>query len=419
MKKAIIIVLILSSVILVNLIQCKPGKETIKTPPVTAPAWWFKDSSTPAPDDAGPFLNLNANDSTFHLWAWQKFLSLTRTAEPRAPFEGLIQIDTAINPIAGCNYLNDTLQLVDSLQAFSHLPVYDKQNKALLYSIMVNREMFDFQHYYLSVFKRIFKNCYSLHLPDSLTDLRVQDSLHAHKLDSLNYPVGALVLKTSWIRCSDIPNPDDYYTTWAVVSTAKGIHRERVALLGMHVVGRVSNHPEFIWSTFEHDSIAPNYPWQKKWPQNTKDTVVSQNSYLLYDGKTPIQNCLDTSRAKHNLFTNVFNMFPLGEARSFVYHIDPKKSYPADTLPNRADSLDHLNMQSINASVHQQLKKTKGPWSHYFYKGAIWLNAVNHSFGPGQSSFYVLTNKSLLGTRAFSNITMETYTQLDYMGVYD
>jgi hypothetical protein len=111
-------------------------------------------------------------------------------------------------------------------------------------------------------------------------------------------------------------------------------------------------------------------------------------------------------------------MFPLGEAWSFMYHTTSTQPPPADTLPNSLDRMDYSNVVSLNKSVHEQLEKTKGPWEHYFYKGAVWLDATKHSFVPGNPNYYLLTDTALRGGRALSNITMETFTQLDYTGNY-
>jgi hypothetical protein len=254
MKKNIIFTVLAASVIIMQFTMCKHGSNgygNTKFGNSVAPAFWFQNPTTPPPSDSGLFTNLNAGDTAFHLWAWQKFLSLTRSNEKMAPFQSLFQVDSAGHPL---DTIGGILKLNDSLQAVSHWPLYDKHNRALLYSIQINKKMYHFLHDYLSVFEGIMHYYYSQNLRSGQMDTLVQDSLHACKYDSLNFPVGAFVIKTAWIRSSDIPDPDNFYNTMADVYSANGkCTREKVSLVGMHIVGRVLNHPEFIWSTFEHD----------------------------------------------------------------------------------------------------------------------------------------------------------------------
>lgn len=422
MKKSIVFSFLAAGVIILQFSMCKHGNSgygNAITGSSVAPSFWFQNPTTPPPSDTALFTSLTPGDTAFHLWAWQKFLSLTRSSEQIAPFQRLFQVDSAGNPI---DTAGGILKLTDSLQAVSHLPLYDKHDRALLYAIQINKKMYRFLHDYLSVFVRIMHNCYNLDISDSLKDLAVQDSLNKYKYDSLDFPVGSLVLKTAWIRTSDAwKDSNNYYNTWADIYSANGkCSRERVSLVGMHIVGTVLNHPEFIWSTFEHDDLAPGYNWDTvtKWPADTSKPVLSNTDYLLYNKGTPMSACLNTNLAMHKSFTNVFNMFPLGEAWSFMYHVNSSLNPPADTLPDKLDITDHSNVVSLNKSVHEHLEKVKGPWSHYFYKGAVWLNAAYHSFGPGNPNYYLLTDSALNGGRALSNITMETFTQTDYTGIY-
>ena len=46
-----------------------------------------------------------------------------------------------------------------------------------------------------------------------------------------------------------------------------------LALVGIHIVGTVQNHPEFVWSTFEHILNAPDAPY---YYTNRKGEVAKQ-----------------------------------------------------------------------------------------------------------------------------------------------
>lgn len=404
MKKTLVTSLtVLSAVfILLEISECSPAPEgTVSNalPGVVAPASWFTGETTAAPSDVVPFNDPNVSDSAFHLWSWQKFLSLTRNASGIAPFEGYVQVDNFLNPVG------DTILLSDSSQAGTHGVLYDKSNRAILYTIHVNQQMFNFQNENLAKFREIMAKYDGNPKRDSL----VQADLLSTGLDTLNYPIGSIELKTSWILVSDISNPSDYYTTNAIVQTAAGTSVQQVALLGMHIVGRVANHPELIWATFEHDGLVPDYPWANTPVQDTINAVPSQSDFVFYTGGTTVANCpMNNGPKSPATFTNLFNMFPLGIARSFL----------SDSIPSPRDSSNNFNTATLNESVHAQLEKVSGPWKHYFYKGSVWLSVPNNVLHPGNGYIGGLNVAYLRGSRAVSNITMETFAQLEYSHIY-
>jgi hypothetical protein len=354
-----------------------------------APASWFAQASTPAPDDYGPFADTTTTtDCDFHLWSWQKFLSLTRSADGKAPFQSLVQVSNDLDP------LGPVLQLSDVTQAGTHGTLYDKTNTPIYYSIYVNQQMYDFQKLYLPQFAG--------HI----------DSLQKYHLDTLSFPVGCFEVKASWIMATSLSSAElpNYYTTNAVFRAAPDVMPEtlKVALLGMHIVAKVDNHPELVWATFEHDAMAPDYNWATG--KDTVSKVLDSVNYLFYNANTPINQCpMNNSQGNPATpqFSSIYNMFPLGMAESFT----------AANLPSKKDLANNANIQAINASVSTQLQKTSGPWSHYFYKGALWLDdPVAPGFGPGKGYLGNLTNPFLRGSRALSNITMETFAQVNFSG---
>lgn len=383
----------------VQFLSCGPDIPFVTPPPnVVAPALWFANSTTPLADSVTPFVDKNANDTVFHLWAWQEFLALTRSDEKKAPFENLIQVDpTGIR-------LGDTIFLPDSTQAGTHGVLYDQKNRAIFYTIHVNKTMYDFQQEQLTVFSGI----YSHFNTNAKRDQLIQDSLHTAHLDTLNFPVGSIEVKTAWILATSLPSIDGYYITPAKLVTAQDTIVVKVALIGMHITGRVENHPESIWATYEHTGLAPDYDWSKKGYPLLGDTV-SHDNFLFYQKNNVIGNCLMNNNAATSPgFNNIFNIYPMGMIRSFT----------SDSVPNARDLSDNANVLSLNKSVLANLEKESGPWKNYFYKGAVWLNHDNSTLQPGNDTIGNLDNPSLRGARALSNLTMESYAQLDFTGNY-
>lgn len=368
---------------------------------VPAPASWFTESTTAAPNDHTPFLSKHAPNEVFHLWAWQKFLSLTRSANKIAPFQEYVQVNN--NLVS----LGDTIELSDSTQAGTNGVLYDSTaaNRAIYYTIHVNQKMFDFQQEYLPKFTAI----YNQYKGSASRDAQIQQQLNALGYNKLSYPEGCVELKTSWILADSLKEGmKEYYTTWAKMTTANGTSVVKVALLGMHIIGTVANHPEFIWSTFEHDNLMPDYKWDHAGYPLLGDTLSDKN-FLFYKKNNVIGNCLmNNNPATFSGFYNCFNIYPLGIARSFT----------SNAVPTERDLSNNAGIVSLNANVKRALAKKKEVWQHYFYKGAIWLDYPNNAYKPGNGYLGLLSVKALNGTRALSNNTMETFSQLNFSGNY-
>lgn len=390
MKKLLLILTIIAVIVTAIILSTNDKRKNY----LTAPKSWFEKPTTESPSDVVPFTDKNVSDTAFHFWSWQKFLSLTRTNDEKAPFENLIQVDNYGNEIGSTIILNDTTQ------AGSGAVLYDKSNHPIYYTIHFNQSMYDFQEKYQSIFADIIKKYKSSDSPD--TD--IQRELNKLGLDTLNFPVGSSILKTSWILASSLPSTDGYYVTNGVFSS-DSTKTVKIALIGMHIIGRVYNHPEFIWATYEHESLAPSYSWEESgYPR--LDQVISDKNFVFYDSATNFNNCIMMNGSSS--FNSVFNIYPRGMVISFV----------GEEYPNRKDVDNDENVFSLGGSVKKELKKEKSLWQNYFYKGSVWLDAVDTDFGPGNPNIGSLTNKSLKGNRAISNITMETYTQLFFNGIY-
>jgi hypothetical protein len=119
----------------------------------------------------------------------------------------------------------------------------------------------------------------------------------------------AMELKTSWVRADTLANKEDYFRiigyvpeyaqpagvtvpTLAPIHTSTDPQPVELALVGMHVVGTVQHHPEFVWASFEHVDNAPNAPYYY-YPKNSdtpKRTVDPKGSYLFTDAGTDPAN---------------------------------------------------------------------------------------------------------------------------------
>ena len=316
---------------------------------------------------------------------------LTQEPTPgRARFEDLIQVSNQMQA------LGPVLILEDSSQAGTHTILVDKSNRSIYYSVYMDSSMYHFSKQYVDSFRL---KCFTKGKLDS-------NLVNQYGYDTLNYPVGAFELKAAWILTSSLSSEQkqQFYRTQAVL---KGKPVE-VALVGMHVVGRVINHPELIWATFEHKGAAPTYTWATNTMVDSLiDTtqILSNNDYLFYNANTPVSGC-------------VINK-PAGVVGTFqsIYHVFEHGTQPAypGILPNlqEQDTVNLANIKSINASVFAQLNPSE-VWSNYAYFGSIWIDPTTAPLTPGNGNLGSLFAPNLRGSRALSNIAAETYIQYQY-----
>ena len=121
-----------------------------------------------------------------------------------------------------------------------------------------------------------------------------------------------------------------------------------MALVGLHVVGVVQGHPEFVWATFEHDKNAPDIV-----PDGTNfrtSSFAATTPFTFYKPNTLASTCNNANNDPVSLvsatqalspLTNVIRQFALGGG----------------------DAVDTGNVTSLNASVHAGLLASQSVWA--------------------------------------------------------
>jgi hypothetical protein len=370
-----------------------------------APKSWFPHSTTPEPDFHAPH-----KDCDFHQWGWQTFLWLTQpTGKGRIRLLDLPPADDLFQAGKGPPTLNAAAlealksrvlvltprvaksdaptRTTDVRQAGSRGLLVDQKGRAVQYAVHVTPAFYQFVRS-----NRLFlKDNYLKASPKS------------------NFPVRSVVVKSSWRVLSPDKDAPGFFTTTAEVPTLvckngketctgddiviDRARRERVtvALVGLHVVGVVEDHPEFVWSTFEHVNNAPDLP-------ETMDRdcpcPVDDKPYTFYAAKTFARDCnlgnagsvkLDAKMKQLSPPTNVFRLFPYGGG----------------------DDADRGNVKSLNESVHAQLA-ADSVWRNYFQVGSLWFERCN-DLEPGLEGPKILRRST--GSVRLANTTMETFAQ--------
>ena len=354
---------------------------------------WFPHAQTPAPPegDGSPFDVSSTTNCIFHQWSWQKFLWLTKPLASGNPLfiDSLKQVNKymePVSPIAGISLvLDDSLQAGGTNVVLTSNSNYgnDKKSHTVYYSIFAN-----------DILSKTSKQ---------MKDLIVNKPALIN--NNLVFPVGSLELKISWIDINSLPASEvkNYYTRTAILMPSK--QKVTVALLGMHVVGVVKNHPEFIWATFEHKNLAPNYDWKSTVNQDVPVTSSSDMLFFKKGYSATYKNLVYNAANKNN--ENVFTVYQRGV---------PKIAGDNYMNVSQTEPVNDQNIMMLNKCANAGLTDV---WQNYFYNGSIWINTDGLSPQAQADTIVALgynigntTPGSIArGSVAAFNITMETFQQ--------
>ncbi|MBQ4834901.1 hypothetical protein [Pseudoalteromonas luteoviolacea] len=242
----------------------------------------------------------------------------------------------------------------------------------------------------------------------------------------------AMEIKTSWVDASTVdasrylvidakvPSYDRKSTTkWALQKDAMV---KRLALVGMHVVGTVTGHPEMVWATFEHLDNAPD---QKFYYLNDKGKLVKQGFDASGDwtfakintrASTEIQEfqvvakersdklkCGVNQRCKKGDIVATANVIQ----ENNVIRQNPWGSAPISSSNNVLRS--NTDLISLNHSILPLLKGVGDVRANYFQVGSIWT--ATGQIPENDETPADPKDNIFRGSLSLSNATMETFHQ--------
>ncbi len=386
---------------------CDTNPEWFTSPVGTNPAEQGKDS---------PFAFVNGQDEStncdFHQWSWNSFLKLTQE-DDSAPGglsmfgKGFWQVDNSLVPyFAPWNDLlnptglrpSDTLILEDVNQAGPGDPqIFGKYGN--------------------------FPVHFSIHVNNTFMTSALEHPVADPKAE---FSIGSLELKVAWMDLNSLEKilPGIDLTQYFYIRNAiyksdnKYLGTMPAAMIGMHVVGVVENHPEFIWATFEHQMLAPDYyvsgdTFKKSTEYLQQDNIVSTtNSFLLYVTGSRVEQANLTYPAGETT-TNSFRLYQYGVPNGNPYVAGKNSDYVGAPDQQKRDAENFNNIAHLNGLVRDKLTSENSIWRNYFYSGSIWLSTEKYNFANGISGSIVGSgaNDSLRGSLAVANMSMETYTQ--------
>ncbi len=244
----------------------------------------------------------------------------------------------------------------------------------------------------------------------------------------------SMELKTSWVDASTIPSGEleDYLTISAEVPnyvkktdqvwSLDGTTDKELAMVGMHIVGTVQNHPEMVWATIEHFNNAPDdaYSYDNIAGGTTAVPMPTSGEWLFapteFGGdESNVENAKIFSKPSSDIpaCNTVPTICQPGDivatgsntiSPSFTLRDNPWGS-AATGATGIEDPENNAELISINNDVLGFLPEGDVR-SNYFLSGAVWTKDGNiPTFSSGGPAF---TQK---GSLSLANSTMETYHQ--------
>jgi len=179
----------------------------------------------------------------------------------------------------------------------------------------------------------------------------------------------------------------------------------QVALVGLHVVGYVEHHPEFLWATFEHVNNSPAFP-DGTFAFSDQSNA---NAFTFYAAGTPFSKdkiLVSNQPAKQGdppLLTFDENT----QTFSPVTQVVQMNQTGGNTEPNGPANITAVNQAS------QKVMQGKSAWqANYFLVGTAWLEPDTYiASNPDITNTSVQWNKKAKGSVALANMTAETFMQ--------
>jgi hypothetical protein len=240
--------------------------------------------------------------------------------------------------------------LASDVQAFTNERLVDQNGQNTWYDVKLNRVYFDY------VFSNQFFNINNQ--PKSISFPASSNTTREH---------GTLKVKAAWkvMGGQNSNQPDDvekFYTTDALIfnKTQNTCAKQTMGLVGLHVVMKTEQLPQWMWATFEHVKNAPTQG----------ETPTGKYNFFNVNCKNCTQNS-PPSTTTDNTPTQVLRVVPINS-----------------------------NADSANSTFQAALKTLRvgNVWANYQLVDAQWGESATPLGEPNQPDF-------------LANTTIETYLQ--------
>jgi hypothetical protein len=240
----------------------------------------------------------------------------------------------------------------------------------------------------------------------------------------LEFRTGSLELKSAW-QIVEGPIPPNYITVVATIPWLKneadgtGVsvddshppQKVVLALLGLHVIVAIDDHPEFIWATFEHADVSDLTKLQgfvdvapavTENPSPGKAVVLADanRDYTLYEKGLDPTKANDVQSAETIQIDEATQKFSKSTS---VYRVFPGSNSKGSTEDEAVSDLneDFGRMFNDRDPGKADLRR------NYRLVGAVWINDPTKNFA--EKLFF--KDDVLAGEDRLSNMAMESFTQ--------
>jgi len=398
-------------------------------------ATWFKDSTVSengvvTPANSVDFIHNNNCD--FYKWSERMFLWMTSKADAKQTvFESpeFYSVSPATNGkrvlvphkkgllLKASANIDKTGKIISEEGQATDDVLMDANGNLVYYITMVNDVYAEFLKAVDQKFMKGTTFPTTKKERDSIFAFATQNGVKLKNPNAL-----ALEIKTSWVDAAKVKKSEDFVLINATIPVynkvndslwiIKGERKAQLALVGMHIVGSASGHPEMVWATFEHKRNTPNAAYQYLNKDNETITVVpDQGNDWLFNN-----NINDTTNVSHMTFAGDSIKAKTG------YTISPSNTLrtkpwgsAVDVQPNAEDASPAAANSEIIAINNAIISKLKGNdiRKNYLFIGATWTDSGTgpngYSYNPKVDSLKV--NGVAIGTSQLANSTMETYVQ--------
>jgi hypothetical protein len=354
----------------------------------TANSSWVNNPTLPS--------SLNeSNRCNFDIFSWQSFLALAQvgdTGTGQLVFETYMDTDGMFpktgKPVAWGSE-PWPLTLTEITQAGSLNDLFDQNGNEVHYDMSVNQSMYN----YINTNMLYNSTCFNagttnIHMPPTSSTDTTNESIE---------------LKTAWLPMANC-NPKQYHCVTALIDGQKAT----VGLIGLHIVHKLPDHQEWIWSTFEHVANAPDCAKITNPPAGYTTWNFFRTGFV-----TAGSACSPCPSEDGSGCTSTQCNMPTAQIPN-ICRVTPLATVACNTGDTNLND-DPNNTACLNASV-QSILGSGSVWSNYQLVGTIWFkpgmsapNNVNPPFPPtGQT---IVGNQQTSGDEMLANSVMETYTQ--------
>ena len=198
----------------------------------------------------------------------------------------------------------------------------------------------------------------------------------------VEFPVGSIAIKTAWIDVTGLSPAlvKRFYTRSALVKSpaGAGCSQTTVGLVGLHIAQKTPSRPQWVWSSFEQNDLAP-----PAWPDAPGVFVLNDRSGTPMPPRNPL------------------SLSPLA----------PEPAKPFNVV--RFDSAPLLTRTELTSFAYQHLLAGT-PWRYYKLVVTQWPRLEGNQASPIPPTVDGTPPNTFPGEGAFSafaNLTMETFDQ--------